>query len=66
MNTDDLIDRLAWDLRPVKRLPNPAVRTLYWMVPLPVVSKFFISGLGQPDTLLNLGIKLQRLEIIIL
>ncbi|TXH38887.1 MAG: DUF1109 domain-containing protein [Rhodospirillaceae bacterium] len=65
MKTEDLIDRLAWDLRPVKRLPSPAVRTLFWIVPLVVGSAFLLLGLGRPDALQTLGIKLQRLEILV-
>src|SRR5262245_29052620 len=63
MRTDQLINDLATDLRPVRRLPGATIRTLCWLAPLLLSTATLLWGLERPDALEALGIKLERGEM---
>lgn len=52
MKTDDLIQRIASDARPVRPLPSPAVRALVWLaIALPYVAAVVLLMTPRPDLL---------------
>lgn len=63
MRTDVLIENLAADLRPVRRLPGSTCRTIYWLIPLLLASVSLLLGLARSDTLETLNIRSERWEM---
>lgn len=65
MKTDLLIDRLAADLRPVRRLPSTARRTVFWLIPLVMASASLLLGLKRPDALETLSTQFEQREMVV-
>lgn len=63
MKADLLIEGLASDLRPVRRLAGTAKRTICWLSPLLLVSATLLWGLARPDTFQTLGLEFERWEL---